>query len=497
MNLPSHLREKLRGIPDEPGCYMFRDGLGRIIYVGKAISLRKRVQSYFRQATFRRGDPKLRGLVKSVHDLDYIVVRNEAEAVLTEGRLIKEYRPRYNVSFKDDKRFPLLRADAGQPFPCFNLCRINRADGGIYFGPYASSPAARVTLDFLEKKFGLRKCSPVIPDAETYKHCINDIVRYCSAPCAGKVSREEYRLKFEEACCFLRGERPGYLKELRESMEEASEKMEFERAAALRDTLRMLGMTVRRKVRIASSPEMRKEDGLTGVEELKKVLEIGVVPHVIEAFDISNIAGTYAVASMVCSENGIARRNRYRRFRIRTVDGSDDVAMMAEVISRRFGRLVREKGRLPDLVLVDGGIAQLNAARAQLDKVGLQALPAAGLAKKYEKLYRCGRHAPLRLPENSQALKVLQRLRDEAHRFALTYHRRLRSQRIKESLLDDISGIGEKKKKVLLERFGSVRRIKEATEDQIAAVRGIGCELAKGIKGRLSVEAQARHEEHE
>lgn len=488
MDLPLNLREKLRHVPDEPGCYIMRDRRGKIIYVGKAVSLRKRVQSYFRQATFRRGDPKLRGLVKSVHDLEYIVVRNEAEAVLTEGKLIKEYRPRYNVSFKDDKRFILLRAETGQQFPRFSLCRIKRDDGCTYFGPYVSSPAARVTLDFIEKKFGLRKCGPVIPDAETYRHCINDIVRFCSAPCVGKVSPEEYRARFDEAGAFLRGERPRYLAELGEGMEEASQKLDFEKAAAIRDTIRMLQAVVKRRVRISSTPAMKKADGIKGVEELQKFLGLVKVPRVIEAFDISNISGTLAVGSMVCAENGVERRNRYRRFRIRTVEGSDDPAMIAEVVSRRYGRLVAERGRLPDLVLVDGGITQLNAARTELDKLGLNDLFVAGLAKRNEEIFPQGRNIPVLLPENSPALKVLQRLRDEAHRFALAYHHNLRSRRIRESVLDDIEGIGDNRKTALLKQFGSVHRLKKASEDQIASVPGIGYELAREIKRVLGEE---------
>ncbi|MDD4871547.1 MAG: excinuclease ABC subunit UvrC [Kiritimatiellae bacterium] len=485
MNLPLNLREKLRNLPDEPGCYMMRDRRGRIIYVGKAVSLRKRIQSYFRLATFRRGDPKLRGLVKSVHDLDFIVVRNEAEAVLTEGRLIKEYRPRYNVSFKDDKRFILLRAETGLQFPRFNLCRIRRDDGCIYFGPYVSSQAARATLDFIEKKFGLRKCSPLFPDDKTYEHCINDIVRYCSAPCVGKITQQEYFRQFGEACAFLRGERLMYLSELKEGMDKASENMEFEKAAAIRDTLQMLRTVIKQRARIASTPVIKKEEGRIGVEELRKILRLKKVPDVIEAFDISNISGTYAVASMVCSERGIACRNRYRRFKIKTVDGIDDSAMMAEVIARRFSRLLAERKILPDLVLVDGGIAQMRAARGELDKLGLNNLPVSGLAKRNEEIYPDGKNIPVLLPDNSPALKVLQRLRDEAHRFALTYHQQLRNRCIRESALDDVPGIGKKKKKALLGKFGSVRRIMNATEDQIASVPGIGYELARAIKGML------------
>jgi len=486
VNLPSNLKETLRNIPDKPGCYIMRDRRGRIIYVGKAVSLRKRVQSYFRHATFRRGDPKLRGLVKSVFSLDYIVVRNEAEAVLTEGRLIKEYKPRYNVSFKDDKRFILVRGEAGVEFPRFSLCRLKRDDDCIYFGPYVSSPAARAAVDFVEKKFGLRKCAPVFPDAETYRHCINDIVRFCSAPCVGRVTREEYRRRFDDACSFLRGEKPALLAEIRQEMNALAGRMEFEKAAALRDTLRLLESVVRRRVRIAPTPAIRKEDARAGVEELAQVLQLPRTPRLIEAFDISNISGTYAVASMVCSEDGLARRNRYRRFRIRTVEGSDDPAMMAEVISRRYGRLKTEQGMMPELVLVDGGVTQLHAACTALDKLGLGDIPVAGLAKRNEEIYLRDKAMPLLLPENSVGLKVLQRLRDEAHRFALAYHHNIRNQMIRDSVLDDIPGIGKRRKAVLIEKFGSVRRLMNATEDQIACVPGIGYELARVIKNSFT-----------
>ena len=484
MKISDKLEKKLRDLPDLPGCYMMRDRQGRIIYVGKAVSLRKRVRSYFRDASRRSGSPKLRGLVRSIDDLDYMVVRNEAEAVLTEGRLIKDYKPRYNVSFKDDKRFLLLRVETHAPLPVFRLRRIRREDKAVYFGPYASSAAARATLDFVEKRFGLRKCRPQVPDEETWRHCLNDVIRYCSAPCVGKISVKEYGEKVEEACAFLCGERPLYLKELRAAMEEESASLNFERAAALRDTLLLLEQVVRRKARIASTPEMKKQDARAGVVELKKVLGLKHVPHVIEAYDVSNISGTFSVAGMVCAIDGIPQRNRYRRFRIKTVCGSDDPAMMAEVVRRRFSG--EGPGPVPDLVLVDGGAAQLGAARSELVKLGLDQVPLAGLAKRFEEIYREDKRTPIRLPGSSNALKVLQRLRDEAHRFALTYHRRLRNQRIHESVLDEIPGIGGKRKELLFRHFGSVSRLRRASEARISDVPGIGPKMARIIKERVS-----------
>lgn len=485
MNLSNKVKKTLRDLPNKPGCYIMRDASGKIIYVGKAKSLRKRVQTYFRKATLKSADSKLRSLINSVEDIDYIVVRNDAEAILTEGRLIKDYKPRYNVALKDDKRFLLLRASPKRTYPRFELVRIKRDDGAHYFGPYASAQAARSALDFVEKKFGIRKCTPRIPDNNTYRHCINDIVRFCSAPCIGEVSREEYFERFAEACAFLKGERTQYLTEIRNEMNRASEEMHYEKAAAMRDILRHLERAVRQNARVAPTPEMRKAAALAGLVELKDLLQLPSLPGVIEAYDVSNISGTHSVASMVCAVDGMPRRNRYRRFRIEGVEGIDDPRMMAEVIRRRFERLTKDNALLPSLVLVDGGITQLRAVTGELKRLGIEDVPCAGLAKQYEEIYHAGSRTPVRLPSDSNALKVLQRLRDEAHRFAITYHRTLRNRRIRESALDQIPGIGSKRKQDLLRHFGSVKRLTRANESEIADVPGIGLKMAHMIRTAL------------
>ncbi|MDA0991578.1 MAG: UvrB/UvrC motif-containing protein, partial [Verrucomicrobia bacterium] len=400
MAVSDKVKEKLRDLPDKPGCYLFRDRRGKIIYVGKAVSLRKRVQSYFRDATLRRGAPKLRGLVKSVDDIEFLVARNEAEALLTEGRLIKDYRPRYNVSFKDDKRFLLLRVNRHDLYPVFKLCRIQRDDQATYFGPYASSAAARVTLDFIEKRFGLRKCAPRVPDEQTYRHCLNDIIRFCSAPCMQRIDEAGYHARVDDACAFLRGERPRVLEELRDAMDAAAAQLDFEQAGALRDTLFHLRATIKQRARHALSPEVKRLEAHAGVLELQHVLGLAKAPMVIEAFDISNTFGTFAVASMVCAVDGLPNRQRYRRFRIKTVDQIDDPRMMAEVVSRRYKRLRDEQGVMPGLVLVDGGISQMRAARAALDALGLD-LPCAGLAKRFEEIYWGDGLTPILLPRDS------------------------------------------------------------------------------------------------
>lgn len=489
-SLNEKLKRKLAELPDKPGCYMMRDRWGAIIYVGKALSLKKRVRSYFRRATLRSADPRLKGLIRSVCDIDVMTTRNDAEAVLAEGRLIKDYRPKYNVHFKDDKRFLMLKLDMSQPFPRFVLCRIQRNDGALYFGPYASSASARCVLEFAEKTFGIRRCRTRVPGPDDHKHCINDIVRFCSAPCKGLISREEYGARVEEACAFLRGERPGAFKKIEAEMRDMSEALNFEKAAALRDTLRHLNQAVRQRARMSRTRSADRAYAMEGVLALRKILNLRHAPRLIEVYDVSNVSGTHAVAGVVVAVNGLMQPARYRRFRIKTKDASDDSRMMAEAIERRFVRLLDEKRLIPDLLLVDGGIIQLRAAETALRKLGLTQLPAAGLAKRFEEIHREG--SVIKLEPGSPALNLLKRMRDEAHRFALDYHRRLREKKIRESALDDIPGLGGKRKLILLRYFGSVSRIARADVSDIASVPGVGIKTATMIHKALSPPEQHR-----
>jgi excinuclease ABC subunit C len=487
MTIPPLVQQKLAVLPDKPGCYMMRDRKGIIIYVGKAISLRKRVTSYFRDSTLRKAPPKLRSLVKSIADIETVTVKGEAEALLTESNLIKTYRPRYNILMRDDKRYPALRADPREPFPRVTACRIVRNDHALYFGPFPSDSVVRTVLDFTEKKFGLRKCRPIHPDTDTYQHCINDIVRFCSAPCVGRISPEAYRARFDEACAFLRGERMGIIQELHAQMQTASREQDFEKAAIFRDTwFALQEMVKRRRGILTKAPDLYAAEAQKGIHELQELIGLPCLPALIEGYDISNLFGTHSVASMVVALNGLPDPRYYRHFKIKSVEGADDPRSIAEVVRRRYTR-VREEGKpLPGLIVIDGGITQLRAAREALAEIGMATIPSVGLAEQFEEIVVDDGREPIRLPLDSQALRVLTRLRDEAHRFALTYHRRLRNRTIRESALDAIPGIGPAKKAALLRHFKSIYRLSRATLEEIKTVPGIDHALAEAILRTLA-----------
>lgn len=486
MRVSSRVQDKLQTLPDKPGVYLLRDRGGRVIYVGKASSLRKRVRWYFRQYTLRSADPKLRGLIKSVADLSFVVCRTEAEAALTEARLIKDFRPRYNVYFRDDKRFLMLKVNLRDPVPRFTTCRIRKEDEAEYFGPYPSAAVARTALDYVQKRFGLRRCRSRLPDEEDRKHCLYETMRYCSAPCIGRITLSEYRARVEAACRFLRGEDPGSIEELRAAMEEAAAKREYEKAARLRDLWLRLEEAVRTRRSHVRRLKFDREEGARGVEELCRQFRLPRVPEVIEAFDVSHISGSMAVGSLVSAVWGVPRPERYRRYRIQSEVASDDTAMLAEVIRRRYTRLTKEGRPLPDLVLVDGGLPQANTARRVLDELGLSHIPVLGLAKKMEEIYLPGVSQPQRLAEDSAALHTIQWLRDEAHRFAIGYHREVRARRIRESVLDDIEGIGPKRRRLLLEHFGDIGALARASLDDICRVPGFGRRMAEYLKRELA-----------
>ena len=457
-----------------------RDRRGVIIYVGKAKNLRRRVSSYFRPGA--RHPPKVRSMVDTVYDFEFMTVRNEAESLLTEASLIKKYKPRFNILMRDDKRYLALRADPDAPWPRFTCCRIVRDDGARYFGPFPSAPVVRAAKDFVEKRYGIRECDAIEPDEETHRHCLADVIRTCSAPCLGRVSREEYAARFEEACAFLDGKRQAELAALEEAMRSASEKGDFEKAARLRDTLFALReMTKAHFVR--KSPELRRDDAGRGLAELAEAIGLDSPPRIIECVDISNLFGTDSVASLVVARDGLPDGRFYRHFRIKTIVGADDPRSMAEVVRRRYGPGSTLAGTSPraDLFVCDGGITQLRAARGAFSEIGVTDIPTIGLAERQEEVVFDDGRENLLLPRDSQALFVLTRLRDEAHRFAITYHRNLRERHIRESVLDEVPGIGEAKKAKLLRRFRSIYGIARAEEADIAMAAGVGPAVAAAV----------------
>ncbi|MEZ5383982.1 MAG: excinuclease ABC subunit UvrC [Prosthecobacter sp.] len=508
---------KLRDVPHTPGVYVMRDRLNRVIYVGKARDLRKRLSNYFTPARSKLADIKTRALIASIWDFDLHTVRNETEALLLEGQLIKDFRPRYNVSFRDDKRFFLVRVQFSDELPRLSLTRLKKDDGARYFGPFAHSGALRTTLNWLNKKFGLRVCRPLRPGEQDYKHCSNDIIKNCSAPCIGRVSPEEYRQRVQQACEFLDGKSKDLVQALEEEMQKAAARLDFEKAAQMRDMVQDLRKTIINKRTFGRGARTRVVstiDPMADVRELQELLHLADAPLVMECFDIANIGTAHCVASMVRFKNGLPDNANYRRYRIKSVSGQNDFVSMAEVIRRRFSRILLE-GRaaageavefsqeapadvmkrlaahskfvtLPDLVIVDGGKGQLGVAVAELQRLGLHDLPIIGLAKEHEEVYRPGESQPVIIPHERGALKLLQRIRDEAHRWANGYHQLLLGRRVAESILDDCPGVSQARKAALLKAFGSVTRLRKASEEQIAAVPGIGKALAREVREFLT-----------
>ncbi len=484
--MKKNLLAKLREVPHQPGVYLMRDRLNRIIYVGKARDLRRRLANYFTPSRLTRADLKTRALIESIYDFEYHLVKSDAEAVLFEGKLIKEWRPKYNISFRDDKRFLLVRLDLSEPLPRFQMTRFRKEDGARYFGPFPNAGALRSTLRTMIKKFGIRSCRPNEPTEKDFKHCLDHIIQNCSAPCIQRVTREEYHERVVAACDFLEGKSKAMLQSIEKEMQQAAEKLDFEKAASLRNLFHSLQETTRPTRRFTRTSLPNSIDPKADIIELGELLYLPKTPEVMECFDISNISNTHIVASMVQFRNGIPERKNYRRYRITTTRGQDDFASMAEVVHRRYARLLREEKRLPDLIIVDGGKGQLSSACRELKFLGLEQIPIIGLAKEFEEIYQPGEAAPMRLPKDTGALRLLQRIRDEAHRIANGYHELLLSRRISESVLDTIPGVSEAKKKLLLKTFGSLRRVRQASIEELAATKGIGKNLAALIKQSLS-----------
>jgi excinuclease ABC subunit C len=619
MEVSSHIEVLLDNLPTNPGCYLMKNADGKVIYVGKAINLRNRVRSYFHSSA--QEDPKTRQLVHKIADIEWIVVGSELEALILEMNLIKKYRPHYNVRLKDDKRYPYVKVHWADPFPKVTVTRQMVHDGSRYFGPYTSVWAVHQTLDVLRRIFPYLTCDREITGKDE-RACLYYDIKLCTAPCIGAINQEKYRQMIDDLCQFLDGRTEPIVSRLRLEMDQASEELRFERAAALRDQIRAIENVVERQKVV--SPDYIDSDVLAmarsngeavvqvffirsgkligrdyfvlegaadtpdsdviaeflkqfydqaskvpsqvllpqDIEELQIIrqwlsqkrdgqkVEIFVpregpqqeliqmaaenaaeTMHVlqaewqadkhrqeqalvdvqqalnlpepinrIECYDISNTQGTAAVGSMVVFEQGVPSKSLYRRFNIRSVKGPDDFASMEEVLNRRFNRwesarqAAETPGKkpdkafaiLPDLLIVDGGKGQLSRAVEVLKRFNLlDKVPVAGLAKQNEELFIPGRMSPIILPRHSQGLYLVQRVRDEAHRFAITSHRNRRTRLGLASRLEAIPGIGPARRKALLNHFGTIQKIEQASLEELQAVPGITSQLADAIKAYL------------
>jgi excinuclease ABC subunit C len=519
-------KSKLGVVPHKPGVYLHRDRFGRVIYVGKARDLRKRLANYFTPGKEMRADIKTRALIDAIYDFDWHTVASDPEALLLEGKLIKEYRPRYNVSFRDDKRFLLVKVNVGEEWPRFRLTRVKTPDDGCrYFGPFAHSSALRQTLTFMRRKFGVLTFGRGSPSERERKSSTYQVPMKLA-----ETTPEQYAERVARACEFMDGQSKEMLDALEGEMRAAAAKLDFEKAAEIRNMLDDLRATTKNMTRYTTTMGPRLKIGsainpAADLAALGEALGLSGPPRRMECFDISNISTTHIVASMVCFMNGRPATHLYRRYRIKTVAGrQDDFASMAEVVRRRYARVLREAGdaaraggreggedggqrieydpdlsqepvadavarlpatghpTLPNLIIVDGGKGQLSVACAELQRLRLfDSVPIIGLAKEFEEIHRPFRAEPLILPRDSGALKLLQRIRDEAHRWANGYHQLLMKRRISESLLDECPGISAARKSALLRKFGSVRRVRLAQPADIAEISGIGLKLAESI----------------
>ncbi|WP_326792187.1 excinuclease ABC subunit UvrC [Streptomyces sp. NBC_00841] len=652
---PSSYRPKPGQIPDSPGVYRFRDEHRRVIYVGKAKSLRQRLANYFQDLANLH--PRTRTMVTTAASVEWTVVATEVEALQLEYSWIKEYDPRFNVKYRDDKSYPYLAVTLNEEFPRVQVMRGAKKKGVRYFGPYGHAWAIRETVDLMLRVFPVRTCSAGVfkNAARTGRPCLLGYIGKCSAPCVGRVTPEEHRELADDFCDFMAGRTGTYIRRLEKDMMAAAEEMEYERAARLRDDVEALkrameksavvladatdadlialaedeleaavqifhvrggrvrgqrgwvtdkveavdtsdlvehalqqlygeetGDSVPKEVLVPALPEdpeavsqwladrrgsqvslripqrgdkkdlmvtvqrnaqqalglhkTKRASDLTtrsrALEEIAEALGLDSAPLRIECFDISHLQGDDVVASMVVFEDGLARKSEYRRFQIKGFEGQDDVRSMHEVIGRRFKRYLQEKERTgeweetpaptgavpapeasdadpfevgsreddgrpkrfaypPQLVVVDGGQPQVAAAMRALDELGIDDVAVCGLAKRLEEVWLPEDDDPVVLPRSSEGLYLLQRVRDEAHRFAITYQRAKRAKRIRSSPLDAVAGLGETRKQALIKHFGSVKKLKQATIDEICEVPGIGRRTAESVAVALASTAPA------
>ncbi len=482
--MPSEiLKEKIRTLPLRPGVYLMHDAQGQVIYVGKAKNLKKRVSSYFRHGGF--ASPRLRKLVDTIFDLSFIRTESEAEALVVESRLIKRYQPFFNIDLKMGERYPWIKLTR-ERFPRIEITRRKADDGASYFGPFTRVFELRQLLRLIERHFPLRTCRSSEPASPVPgRPCVRYALARCLAPCVEGCTESRYGEVVADLSLLLSGNVTHLVERLRHRMEEAARELCFEEAARLRDTIRAIWRYTRQK-RNRVLPEDLDKDTWDAFLRLQSLLGLPSVPWRIDCFDISHFSGKETFGVVVVFEQGIPNPSLYRKFSIRDVEGIDDFRSIQETLRRRYSRSLQGDDPLPQLIVIDGGAQQLRFAESALQELELGGIPVVALAKQEEAVYTLFGEQPLTPEREDPALQLLQRLRDEAHRFAVSAHTKRRDSRNRRSLLEEIPGVGKKRAAALLARFGSIQRIAEADPGEVvSALPGIGPDLARRIHEHL------------
>ena len=427
--------EKVRSFPQTPGVYLMKDAVGTVIYVGKAKNLRSRAGSYF----LKEAAENLRTaeLVKQIRDIDFIPTETEVDALLKENRLIKDIRPKFNKDLKDGKSYPYLQIRVREEFPRVEVTRTPRRTGVRLYGPFTSATNLRAAVNVLQRVLQFRTCTLPIKSSEDrwrwFRPCLLHSIRQCTAPCGFRVSRDDYRRQIKKLILILEGKKGKLLRRMNREMTEASQSLQFERAARIRDEIAALEtLDLRGDAKNDDQPEVFPLDPKKGLKGLRKVLGLAKTPRSIEGFDIAHLSGQETVASLVSFLDGLPFKDYYRRYKIKTVEGVDDFASMREVVFRRFKRLHDEESVFPDILLIDGGKGQLNAALDAFKALGIEPPTLLSLAKQEEEIFLPGASESIKLSRHSAALRLLQYVRDEAHRFAQHYHHTLRKKKFTE-----------------------------------------------------------------
>lgn len=473
----------VKGFPDRPGVYLMRDENGEIIYVGKAKSLRKRVSSYFRHT---HASPRLNKLVETIRDISTMRTETEIEALILENRLIKLYQPFFNVDLKMNERYAYIKITA-EKHPRIIVTRVKMDDGAVYIGPYVRVSEVRALLRLVERYLPLRSCGGAEAKPQNGRPCMKYSLGRCLAPCCGLCTENEYRDRVADVALLLQGHGAELVERLRKRMDKAAREMKFEEAAHLRDTIRAIWRVSRQQNTIPEIPS-GKDNFWEVLNSMQKTFHLPVLPWRIDGFDISHSAGNFTVGVAVVFEQGYPNPSLYRKFNIRTVEGIDDFRSMKETLTRRYKRCLEGQEPLPQLILIDGGPVQLEFAMQALDELGIHNIPIISLAKEFEEVYMPNQKEPVRLDHTDPVLRLLQHVRDESHRFAITSHRTRRGKSFTRSKIEEVPGIGRAKAAMLITKFGSVRAIKDLPPEELAAAPGIGPALAKRILAKLNEE---------